>query len=132
MEISPSVYQRITALSEQGNVLMEEEAFTEARAKFQQAIELLPPPAMQWEAATWLYGSLGESKFLQFDFPDAEEDFGIAIQCPGGNENPFIHLRLDECLLTRNEPDQAAHHLTVTFYGWHHPARGVIALPQWS
>ena len=38
---------------------------------FQQAWDLLPEPAVQWEAATWILAALGDVYFLSGDYEAA-------------------------------------------------------------
>lgn len=34
-----------------------------------------------------------------------------ALHCPGGSTNPFVELRLGQCEVERDKPDNAAEHL---------------------
>jgi Flp pilus assembly protein TadD len=59
-ELDDEIYGRITELSDEGNELAEDDNFEAAVAKFSEALELIPAPKTDWEAATWLYASIGD------------------------------------------------------------------------
>jgi hypothetical protein len=58
MELNDDVYEQILTLAEEGDEFAENEIFGSAISKYQLALELLPDPKTDWEAATWLYVAL--------------------------------------------------------------------------
>lgn len=110
-ELDDVTYDQIQELSEQGNALAEDEAFSDALEKFNAALMLVPEPKTEWEAATWLYASMGDMYYLQEDYAKAREQLYNALNCPDGQQNGFIHLRLGQALRRLHEQDKALDHL---------------------
>ena len=106
-----TIYDQIEELSEQGNVLAAAAAYSGAIQKFTAALVLLPEPKMNWEAATWLYASIGDMYYWQEDYPAAREHLYNALNGPDGQQNAFIHLRLGQALRRLHEQDKALEHL---------------------
>jgi tetratricopeptide (TPR) repeat protein len=111
IELSDELYEQIEELSDQGNDLVDEDDFEGGLEKFQGALDLLPEPKNQWEAAMWLYASVGDMYLFTEDFEAAKENFFNALNCPDGQESGFVHLRLGESLLELGEEDKAVDHL---------------------
>lgn len=110
-ELKEETYNLILELSEIGNALADQDDFTGARAKFEEALALLPEPHMDWEAALWLYASIGDMAFLSARYDDAAEAMGAALQCEDGASNPFVQLRLGQSMLELGHQPQAEEHL---------------------
>ena len=60
MELNDLVYKKIVKLSEQGDELADNFKYDKAILKYEQALNLLPKPIYNWEAATWLLTALGD------------------------------------------------------------------------
>lgn len=93
-DLDELIYKQIVTSSKQGNEYLGIGQFTEAISAFQKALNLLPNPIEQWEAATWLLVSIGEAFFFQNEMPKALDYLNKALYCPGAIGNPFIHLLL--------------------------------------
>ena len=52
MELNDLVYKKIVKLSEQGDELADNFKYDKAILKYEQALNLLPKPIYNWEAAT--------------------------------------------------------------------------------
>jgi tetratricopeptide (TPR) repeat protein len=111
LELPDDVFARITELCEEGNDLAEQGAFSEAVGMFQQAWDLLPEPAVQWEAATWILAALGDVYFLSGDYEAAREKLSLAMHAPGAIGNPFLHLRLGQVQFELGNEQRAADEL---------------------
>lgn len=111
MELDDALYQRVQKLSRQGNRHMDGEEWGKAVTVFSDALALLPPPADQWEAATWLYASIGDAHFQSKDYARAKDAFLDALNCPDGFANPFIQLRLGEIFFELGDHARAKDHL---------------------
>ena len=111
MELSDELFARITELCEEGNDLAEQESFADAVAAFNQAWDLLPEPAVQWEAATWILAALGDVYFLSGDQKAAHEKLSLAMHAPGAIGNPFLHLRLGQVQFELGNEQRAADEL---------------------
>ena len=115
MELDDSIYREIAALSQEGNASMDDAQYPEAIATFEKALALVPSPKSEWEAATWLYASLGDAFYMLQDYAGASDHFFDALNCPAGLGNPFIHLRLGECLYRMGNHAGAEEHLMRAF-----------------
>lgn len=102
MELPPSVSRQVDFLSEEGNDLADQGAFALAAEKWLQALELLPPPAAEWEAYMWLKASIGDAYYQLADFDGAREALFDALNGPDGQDNPFVHYRLGQTELALN------------------------------
>jgi tetratricopeptide (TPR) repeat protein len=116
-QLDELIHGQITELSAEGNALAEQGSYLEARAKFVQAIKLLPEPHQLWEAATWLWTAIGDMHFLLGDAQKTLKCFVNAVHCPEGLGNPFIHLRLGQACFDLGDLDKAADELTRAYMG---------------
>lgn len=117
MEMDDQLHRQITSITDEGNALADTNRFPEAAAKFRSALDLVPDPKENWEAATWIYASLGDVLFLQGQYDEAFRAFQHAFRCPGGVGNPFIHLRIGQIHFQRNDMQSAAQDLTLAYMG---------------
>jgi tetratricopeptide (TPR) repeat protein len=110
-ELDDEIFEKIQQLADEGNELMDRDAYDAAVAKFEEALNLLPEPRGDWEATTWLYASIGDAYFFKKDFKASSEAFYNAFQAPNGNLNPFILLRLGQALLETGDEPNATEYL---------------------
>jgi tetratricopeptide (TPR) repeat protein len=110
-ELDDKLYDQITLLSEEGNELADEEKYEEALEKFCDALKLIPTPKIDWEASMWLYASIGDMYFSLEKYQEASDSFFDALNCPDGQANAFVHLRLGESLFETKQKDKAKEHL---------------------
>ncbi len=110
-ELDDDIYNRITDLSEEGNTLAGEENYSLALEKFKEALTLIPEPKKDWEASLWLYASIGDMFYSKKDFASAANAFYDALNCPDGVENPFVYIRLGECLFELGDEIKAREYL---------------------
>ena len=104
-------------LSANGDSLVKRQEFEKAFACYRDALNLVPDPAEEWEATTWILAAIGDLYFLQRKVDKALSAFEDAVQCPGGLGNPFIHLRLGQCYFDLGKLDRAADELTRAYMG---------------
>ncbi len=117
VELSDKVYKEIEVLSEEGNRLADLGKYEEAKAKFLEAFKLLPEPATEWEACTWLLASIGDMSFSLGQFEKSKNAFNSAMHCPDAIGNPFLHLRLGQSQLELGNEDRAADELARAYMG---------------
>lgn len=96
MELEDNVYNQIVLLAEEGDDFAENEIFGSAISKYNEALDLLPEPKTDWEAATWLYIALGDALFSEKDFDGALSAYEKALMSPDGTVNPYIWFCLGE------------------------------------
>ncbi|NVI83872.1 MULTISPECIES: hypothetical protein [Janthinobacterium] len=116
-KLDEKIYIELTALSEQGNQLAKERRYEDAKAKFLDALRLIPEPHTKWNAATWLYTAVGDMHFHLGNFEKTRRCFSNAVQCPGGLGNSYVHLRLGQANLELGADDTAADELTRAYMG---------------
>lgn len=114
MELDDDIYKRVELLSQEGNDLADSDDFHGAIGKWRMALELLPTPKDEWEAATWLFASIGEAHYHQGEHPLAKEALYDALNCPGGQANPFIQYVLGKTLVRMND-GKGIDHLLKTY-----------------
>ncbi|HEY9281498.1 MAG TPA: hypothetical protein VIP51_15615 [Eoetvoesiella sp.] len=103
MELPDDIYQQIESLSEAGNECSDEGDFKGAIENWRQALAVLPEPSLDWEAATWLYASLGDAYYQLADYGMAKDALFIALSCPDGQGNAFIHYMMGKTLMRLND-----------------------------
>lgn len=103
MELPDSVYNKIERLSEKGNAFLDGGKCDAAIREWEKALSLVPEPRSDWEAATWLYASIGDAHFQKGDHEKAKNAFFDALNCPDGVGNPFIHYMLGKTLIKLND-----------------------------
>lgn len=111
MELDDETHGKIEALSEVGNDLLEGGDWRSALVKWRLALDLLPEPKSDWDAATWLYASIGDAQYQGGDFTQAKESLYDALNCPEGQQNPFVHLRLGQTLHALRDKKSLDHFL---------------------
>ena len=111
MELEGDIYRKVTRLSERGNKCMEAEEWDKAINIFDEALELLPEPKNQWDAALWLNASIGDACFMKENFVRAKEALFDALNCPDGTVNPFVLIRLGEVLFELGDLERAKEYL---------------------
>jgi len=96
LELTDKQHQAITKHTDKANSLCEEDRFEEAIAEFQKALTLIPQPITDWEATMYVMVGIGDCHFLMKRYKESLASFQIAVQCPEGLGNYFVHLRLGE------------------------------------
>ena len=96
-ELPDDVHARITDLCATGDRLAEAGQLPEALDAYWAAWDLLPPPATEWSAATWILAAIGDANFQGRDYVAGRDNLALAMHCPDAIGNPFLHLRLGQC-----------------------------------
>ena len=115
--LGDALHRTIQQLAQDGDELARAGKQAEAWVKYAEALRLLPAPVPQWQAATWLYAALGDTHFHRQDWEQVQRWFGIALECPGGFDNPHVHLRLGQAAFQLRDLDKAADELTRAYLG---------------
>jgi tetratricopeptide (TPR) repeat protein len=106
-QLSDELHARITELSEAGNVMADDGDLAGAEQTWLDAVPLLPEPATEWEAYTWLWASIGDVRYDQGDVAGAADAFFNALNGAGGIENPWVHFMLGKSLLKTDRRPRA-------------------------
>src|SRR5262245_22398780 len=89
---------RITSLIDEGENFFDEQDYDRAMECFMAAHDLLPMPKENWDEGMRLLAGIGDSLFMQGNIQEAYGYFREAQKFPGGVGNPFVFLRLGQCL----------------------------------
>ncbi len=107
-ELDEATHLRIELLSEEGNVLLEDDGdWAGALARWQQALALVPDPKTDWEAALWLYASIGEAYLAGEQPGPALDAYETAYRCPDGHLNPYVLLQLGKIYADKGDEKPA-------------------------
>jgi len=87
----------------------------EAIANYNLAFELIPEPADNYSAATWIYTAIGDAYFLSGDYENARNEFKNALLSAYGLENSFIHMRYGQSLLETGDIERAENFLAQVY-----------------
>ncbi|MBR9912324.1 MAG: tetratricopeptide repeat protein [Gammaproteobacteria bacterium] len=85
--------------------------FKSALRLFYQAWLLLPKPQAQYPEAGWILTGIGDTYYRLGQYQQACEALQSADFCPDTSDNPFIHLRLGQCLHHMDRQQAAKDHL---------------------
>jgi tetratricopeptide (TPR) repeat protein len=111
LELDSETYSKIEKLSINGNACMDKEEWSDAIHCYEEALDLVPTPRTEWETATWLYASIGDAEFLAGNYGRAKTAMFDAMNCPCGQDNPFVHLRLGQAFFELGEMENSRKHL---------------------
>ncbi|SHJ76717.1 hypothetical protein SAMN02745163_02547 [Clostridium cavendishii DSM 21758] len=109
------IYKKITDLCMLGDRLAEKKKYSEAINVYFEALDLLPKPETNWDAATWILTAIGDTDFLMGNYEAGRDNLIAVMHCPNAIGNPFIHLRLGQCQYELEEYDRAADELARAF-----------------
>lgn len=115
--LDDATHESIKALCAAGDKARENDNPTDSLRLYWKAWDLLPEPAEEWEAATWILGAVGDVNYHIGDYEAGRDNLSVAMRCPGGLGNPFLHLRLGQCRFELNELERAADDLARAYMG---------------
>lgn len=110
MELDDKIYDQVVALAETGDEFGKNEFFESAISHYTQALNLLPEPGTDWEAATWLYVALGDALFNLKGFDLALDAYEKALMSPDGTSNPYIWFSLGTAFYELGNLEKAKTH----------------------
>jgi tetratricopeptide (TPR) repeat protein len=111
-ELDDETYAEIQRICATGDDLVNESNYEEALTHYWKAYDLIPNPKTDWEATLWILIAIGDTNFLMNDFQSGATNLALAMHCPEAIGNPFIHLRLGQCMFELGFLDSAADELT--------------------
>ncbi|MDO5612461.1 MAG: tetratricopeptide repeat protein [Paracoccus sp. (in: a-proteobacteria)] len=110
-DLPEKIYEEIERLSELGNIEMDAGNADRAIAYWRDALDLLPQPAHTWEAALWLYASIGDAQRELGLLEEALSSFRSAEISDDGYAHPFVQIGLGMTLYDLGQKDAATEHL---------------------
>ena len=115
--LPPETFAEVKAKAEEGERRMAASDFRGAFDLFVAALNLLPDPREQWNAAGWLLVALGENAIRAGSFQAAEGPLTDAMWCPGTIGNPWVHLRCGQMRFELGQIDRAGDELARAYMG---------------
>ena len=116
-ELPQHIYAEIHRLCALGDDEAERQQFAAALTSYWAAWDLLPEPKTEWEAATWILGTIGDTNFVSGDYVAGRDNLSNAMYCPDAIGNAFLHLRLGQCQFEVGDLDRAADELIRAYMG---------------
>ena len=113
--LAPELHQRVRALCAEGYALYDGGDYKAALRTFYQAWMLLPKPQTDFIESGWVLTAIGDSYYRSGQFEQGKEALASALHCEGMIDNPFIHLRLGQCLLELGIKGTACTHLGLAY-----------------
>ncbi len=110
-KLSIETTERIKSLCADAYQAYDEGDYRKALRLFYQGWVLLPKPQTQFREAGWLLVGIGDSYYRLKQYTPGCEALRSADHCPEAKNNPFIHLRLGQCLFRIGEKRSARSHL---------------------
>lgn len=114
-ELVAGIREEIQALCAEGYALYDNANYPLALRKFYQAWMLLPKPQTDFSEGGWILTAIGDSYFRSGQYEQGREALASALHCEGMIDNPFIHLRLGQCLLELDIPGIGCTHLGIAY-----------------
>ena len=111
MQLPSTIQVEIDLLAEEGNAFSDRDDHEQAIARWRKALDMLPAPQADWEAALWLCASIGDAHFQLGQFESASDALHDALNAPDGNTNPFVLFRLGQSYLRLGEITKATEFL---------------------
>ncbi|MEF7614134.1 hypothetical protein V4F39_09465 [Aquincola sp. MAHUQ-54] len=111
MELPEAIHAQVERLSEEGSQRFDDGRYAAAIDRWNAALALLPPPAADWEAWTWLQTSIGDAYYQLGNFGAARAALFDALNGPGAADNPFVHYRLGQSSTRLGRDDEGREHL---------------------
>jgi tetratricopeptide (TPR) repeat protein len=105
-KLSGDIAGRLDKLSQRGNELLDAGNGPEAIKTWQEALELLPEPKTTWEAAEWLYASIGDAYYEIKNYELAQEALQDALNCSESSPSAFVLHRLGQVFVEQDATDK--------------------------
>lgn len=110
-ELHQDTTEKIRSLCADAYQSYDQGDFRKALRLFYQGWLLLPKPQTDFAEAGWVLTGIGDSYFRLKQYIPGCEALRSANHCPQTRDNPFIHLRLGQCLYQIGERASARTHL---------------------
>jgi hypothetical protein len=82
---------------------------------FNEAWKLVPEPATEWEASTWVLAAIGDAAFARGFWTSGFDAFHYALRGSAGATNPFVLLCLGQCQFELELLDEVADSLAKAY-----------------
>jgi tetratricopeptide (TPR) repeat protein len=112
-DLPDDLSEEVQRLCAEGDELADQQRYEEALSRYEAAWALLPEPRTDWATAIWILAAIGDAHFHRGDFASGRRALMEAmIRGDGANGNPFLRLRLGQCMYEMGAMKEAANWLT--------------------
>jgi tetratricopeptide (TPR) repeat protein len=111
-ELPADLKAEVERFCAEGDELLDHDRYDDALVRFSAAWNLLPEPREDCADASWIQSGIGDAHFFRGDFGAARQAFMAVLRCGGEPDNPYLRLRLGQCLFELGEHREAANWLT--------------------
>lgn len=111
MSLDILLTKKIKVLCAEGYRLYDLGEYKDALRLFYKAWTTVPKPQNTYREAGWVLTAIGDCYFRTGQWDQGRESLTTALQCPHMMGNPFIHLRLGQCLYEMGRMESANEHL---------------------
>ncbi len=113
--MTDTLRNEIRALCAEGYALYDQADYKQALRKFYEAWMQLPKPQPGFVESGWVLSAIGDCYFRSQLYEQGKEALSSALHCEGMIDNPFVHLRLGQCLLELGIKGMACTHLGIAY-----------------
>lgn len=110
-ELPKDITANIKALCAQAYQAYDLDDYRKALRLFYQGWVLLPKPQTDFAEAGWVLTGIGDTYYQLKQYTPGVEALRSADHCPDTHNNPFIQLRLGQCLFHLGEKSSSRRHL---------------------
>jgi tetratricopeptide (TPR) repeat protein len=112
-EVPADPGDQVSRFFDEGDEFLNDGRHDEAIALYQAAWDLLPEPRTDHPDAMLVLAVIGDVHFFRGEFAAGRDAFMTCMKCPEGEPtaNPFLRLRLGQCMYELGETVEAANWL---------------------
>ncbi|HQQ63832.1 MAG TPA: hypothetical protein PLF22_09690 [Pseudomonadales bacterium] len=114
-ELAEQTLKEVRAFCVEGYALYDRTYYRLALRKFYQAWTLIPKPQTDYKESGWVLTAIGDCYFCSEQYEQGKEALSSALHCPDMIDNPFVHLRLGQCLFELGIKNTACTHLGIAY-----------------
>ena len=111
-DLPPELSDEVRRLSADGEELLERGSYEQALGRFMSALALLPSPQTDWPEFSSISMAIGDANYLLGHYSVAWSAFQDVMKSGDFSDNPFVRLRLGQCLFELDDHKEAANWLT--------------------
>jgi tetratricopeptide (TPR) repeat protein len=115
MDLPSELANEIQHLMNHGDTLLDEGEEQEALVQFTEAWDLLPEPKGDWQPTVPILAAIADCYFYLGEWEASYLALQDAIRCGADVSNPFIRLRLGQCLYEKGDSIEAANWLAPAY-----------------
>lgn len=115
MELEDHIHIQVTSVMERGEKLTIDNQLSEALILYNQALALIPEPAIAYDASTWIEIKLGDILFKMNDYENALKHYAIASDSEEGIDDAYVWFCLGRVNYFLQDVDHAIMHFKQSF-----------------